>query len=535
MRKTWLRVAVVFHRTRQYLRGITRETWLRIVVVLHRTRGYLRRTVGKTSFKVAVILALILSPIGIGWIYQRMTAFPKEITIAAGPKGDLYHSLSKALRKEIIKDNPEVEVHIVETKGSLENLLRLRAGMADFAMYQPSTFEVLSERRPDIVKETEERVAAAEAPLPPRPRGAEEIRFVANLYSMPAHFIVRCDAHIKNPAHLNGKTVSYGVNAMSLVLRQHFGLQKELDEDVPIDQIEQAFRNGTLDAAFITVGVQSPVFENLFDRGKCDLLPIPHAQAIAKNHISMSYYPIPKGFYGAQSSIVPSNKVETVALAAQLLTRSDVHAGFVEEVTRIVLSQEFLKDNQLEELFDDQDSKFARKKPHFATHAGALNFYEPELKPLLPSEFVGSMEAMRQFAGSLLIAAFFALRWLKQRRLKKKEHKLDRFIRKLLDIEQEQVALGTSGRADDVERLQKLVAAVTSLSQDALREFSARELNEDRAPEYFIDMAHDLNSKIDAKISRQRLDKQFAELADAISGRNGLTPERKRGPNDLSP
>ena len=74
-----------------------------------------------------------------------------------------------------------------------------------------------------------------------------------------------------------------------------------------------------------------------------------------------------------------------------------------------------------------------------------------------------------------------------------------------------------------MERLQKLVADVTSLRQDALREFSVRELNEDRAPEYFIDMAHDLNSKIDAKISRQWLDKRFDELGEAASARNRPT------------
>ena len=165
------------------------------------------------------------------------------------------------------------------------------------------------------------------------------------------------------------------------------------------------------------------------------------------------------------------------------------------------------------------------KKPHFPTHSGALNVYEPELKPLLPSEFVGAIEGMRQFVASLVIAVFLGVRWLTRMRLKKREHRLDRFIRALLDIERRQLSLDASADANDVERLQKLLDEVTLLRQDALQQFSAHELNEDRAPECFIEMAHDLSSKMDAKISRQRLDKRFVELGEAISAQNRPTTD----------
>ncbi|MHC4398969.1 MAG: hypothetical protein ACYTG0_04745 [Planctomycetota bacterium] len=40
----------------------------------------------------------------------------------------------------------------------------------------------------------------------------------------------------------------------------------------------------------------------------------------------------------------------------------------------------------------------------------------------------------------------------------------------------------------------------------------------------FLEMCHALSDKVNAKISRQRLDKRFDELADAISARNKPTP-----------
>ena len=56
---------------------------------------------------------------------------------------------------------------------------------------------------------------------------------------------------------------------------------------------------------------------------------------------------------------------------------------------------------------------------------------------------------------------------------------------------------------------------MTFLRQTALREFSIHELNEDRGADCFIEMCHDLSNKINAKISRQRLDSVMHCLIEA--------------------
>jgi len=182
-------------------------------------------------------------------------------------------------------------------------------------------------------------------------------------------------------------------------------------------------------------------------------------------------------------------------------------------VARIVLSEEFLKENDLGELFAG-GREFARKNPEFPMHPGAQSFYEPELKPLLPTDFVEATEGIRSFAVSVLIAVFLGYRWLRQRRAKKKEHKLDRFIHGLIEIEQQQVALDPGSNANDVESLQKLLDKVTFLRQEVLGQFSAHELNEEPGVDCFLEMCHALSDRIDAKILRQQLDKRFVELAD---------------------
>ena len=500
-----------------------RKTWLEAVVSFPKALpAYLPRT-RSGWFKVGVISALILSPIAIGWAYRATTALPEEIAVATGQEGGLYYPLCERLaaniENKLKEDGLDVKVDPFKTKGSLENLLRLQAGKVDFALYQPSTLEVLSEHDPRTVANAKEK-----AGLLPNAPETSNIRFVANLYSQPAHFIVRRDAGIKGPADLPGKRVHFGKDAMCFVLRQYFGLGEiPLPEDVDklqLDDVVDKLHKGELDATFISVGARADIFKTLAQQGKCDILSIPQAEALAANRLSMSRHTIPQGMYGALPSLLPSHDVKSVALPAQLLTRENVSAGLVEAVTRIVLSEEFLKENGLGELFGDR--AFARKNPEFPIHDGARHFYEPQFKPLLPTDFVESTEGMRSFAVSVLIAVFVGVQWLRRRKLKNTEHRLDRFIRSLLQIERRQVSLDTGSGADHLKSLQKLLDEVTFLRDNGLGQFSAYELNEERGVDCFLELCHALTNKINAKISRQRLDKRFDELTDAIN--RGNTP-----------
>jgi hypothetical protein len=150
-------------------------------------------------------------------------------------------------------------------------------------------------------------------------------------------------------------------------------------------------------------------------------------------------------------------------------------------------------------------------------HQGAEDVYNPEL---LPVELVEWTEDIRSFIFSVLIAAFFGVRWFRQRSVKEKERKLDGYIQSLLEIEQQQLSLA----GGEVETLQKLLDKVSSLKQEALGTFAAHELNDVRAAECFIGMCHALSDKINAKISRQQLDKRLGELVSAIGMASGPTP-----------
>lgn len=453
--------------------------------------------------KIALVVFVVLLPVIIHQAYRRITALPKTLTLATGPMSGRYNQLTRRLAAKIESRFPTT-VKLVPSGGSLENLKLLAEGKVDFALYQPGTVDALD-------------VSA-------RPN-TQNVRFIANLYLQPVHFIVRRGAGIEGPADLPDKRVALGLPnsgdyAASRVLLDHFDIGEESinAEYLEYADVKRRFEAGTLDAAFITVGVQAPVFSELLLTHGCDVIDVPYTKALTTKNAAMAEYTIPAGLYSAGPDAMPARDVHTVALGAQLLTRQDVPSNLVEKMTQTVLGEDFLKENHLGELIAG-GLDFARQRPEFAVHPGAEGFYNPHLRPLLDVDFVEATEGLRSFVVSVLIAVFLGVRWFNQKRVKKKEHKLDRYVRSLLEIERRQVPLDDTADADDAESLEDLLDEVTFLRQKALGAFTAHELTEDRAAECFVQMCHALSDKINAKISRQRIDRRLSQIAEKLGGR----------------
>jgi hypothetical protein len=293
----------------------------------------------------------------------------------------------------------------------------------------------------------------------------------------------------------------------------------EYDEENYYTEVLKGFDSGTLDAAIITIGEEADIFQDLVQRGQCEILGIPHCTALTSKHVYLTKYTIPAGRYGVGQNARPETDIETVATSAQLLTRADAPSHLVNAVARIVLDKDFARENHLKELFDDQGFAFAQQKPEFRVHKGALQVYGPAFD----ISMFESLDAAYSLSASGILLLFVGYRWMQNRRVRKREHKLDRYIRALLDIEKRQTQLDRrfAATGEEIGKLQDLLDEVTALRQEALGEFTAHELEEDRASDCFISMCHALSNKINAKLSRQRFDILLTQL---------LSQEREGGP-----
>lgn len=446
-----------------------------------------------------LLLAILVSvPFGLHRLYRSMTALPETIHIATGVEGGRYREVMEALGRELASRTGSSHA-FRETSGTLENMELVTKGDVDFALVQ-SGVQV------------------------PAELDSDNLRCVGNIYSESVLLLIRRGSDIEDGTQLTGRTVSLGLKqsgdyAAAILILDHLGLSQDEINPRFLDysDIIDGFRNGSLDAAIVVVGLNADMLYTLADEQLVNIVSIPYAKAFASHHLSYHTVDIAAGTFQTHPQALPVDTIETVAVTSQLITREDVSNQLVLEMTKIVTDQRFQRDMQLGELFS-KGADFARHRPSHTLHSGAIECYEPELKPLLPPDFVEATEGMRSFVVSSLIAIWLFLRWYRDHRSREEEHRLDAYIRTLMDIERRQMDLDEGDPTSDIKLLQQMLDEVTRLRQDALGELNAQELNDDPAAASFLDMCHALSEKISAKLTRQRFDAGLQQLAAQLTG-----------------
>lgn len=454
----------------------------------------------KTIFTLTIVVGLLLLPFAVHWGYRAATSLPSQVTIATGPEGGAYRELAESLARHL-NDTHGVNVSLVHTSGSSENVQLLGEARVDLA------FAMAIPGEPNRVKKKPD---------------TSRIAFVANAYSEVIHLVVRNDEDIKSVSDLRSKRIALGEknsgnHLMALLTIRHCGLSPNEIEPVhsTYPQIIEGLRDGTIDGAIISAGVRAPIYRQLASSQHCRILSLPYSKALASQHLLLSEFQIPAGRYQSLPSPIPATEIATVATRAQLLTRVGVPSNLVKAVTATVLNAGFQQRNALTEL-GETGKQFAQSTPQFKVHPGVQEFYSPELRPLLNPEFVDSTESLRSFVVSLLIAAYLGYRWFKDHQMRKDEHRLDGYIRALMEIETRQIDIDGSADAKQVEALESMLDEVTLLRQEVLKDFSAHELRDDRAADCFLEMCHAISDKIAAKLLRQRLAQGFVELSSKL-------------------
>lgn len=448
--------------------------------------------------RIGGILLLVATPVIGYWVYQQWTAAPQIITIASGSEGGAYFEVATRLANDL-RQQRQIEVRVLKTSGSIENIQRLVEGKVDFALYQPSAMESFQDDKAQSLV-------------------TSEVSTVANLYLQVVHLVVHSKSGISLPEQLRGKTVSVGLprsgdHAMAKLIFREYGISMDEVNKLHLDygELPAKFREGKLDAAILCVGTNAPILNRLFADPDIRVVGIPHADSMVLKNLSLFPSKIPPGLYRADPDR-PASSISTISTGAQLLTRKSMHQGLVSDVTLLATNPDFARSNGFSDLFAE-GRDFAKRRPEFPIHPGATAVYSPNFDI---GQFEG-WEALYSLLASGVIGAVIAMQWIRKMRIQSQEHRLDHYIHQLLGIERKQLDLDEEDSTDGRVELQRLLDEVTFLRQEALKEFTAHELNEDPAAECFIGMCADLSAKINAKISRQRLDFWMKQMADKLS------------------
>lgn len=459
---------------------------------------------------VVVIALLILTPFLIRWGYLHFTALRDEIRMATGPEHGEWRELSLNLKRSIESKTP-VAVGAPLTEGSVQHLELLQgdpeAERVDFALYMRGSRRL---KHPDA------------PPLDPPPM------LVGNLYSDYTFFLVRRDLHesgdLCTPEDLDNReagSIPFRVAVGALktgehtiaqaILDYYFGDERGKFTELPLNYtaVEDRFKSDELDAALITAGPQAPIFENLIQSGSCVVAEIPHVDAIVMKNVGLKKVQVPQGLFRYGKDDIPGKPMSTVASQTMLLTREDTDSKMVEEVARILLSEDFIQDNQLFEL-SQGGAAYATANPEFALHPGALRVYDPGLKPLVDPDFMEFTENFRSFGVSLLIGGFLVYQWYKRSRDRRIDHRLDEYFAELLAID------GSTWEVVDdthhAEKLQESLLRVIALRNEALGEFSAKDFEEDTAADSFLHLCDSVADGFRSHLARLQMQQGFRQL-----------------------
>lgn len=394
---------------------------------------------GGASF--GLLLGLILGTINDTKSYR--------LKVAVGdPLGESY-ILSEAIEKTVEAHHPKIQVELVATGGTSDNLRLLEAGEVD--------------------------LATAQADVTP---GASA-RTVAVLYRDLFQLVVKENSGINQFTDLSGKPIglqqSGGQFRSFLEVAAHYGLQPTDfsfvgDSDQAADE---AFQQNRVQAVFRVRAPGNQSVADLVQKYRGQLVAIEQANAMRIKYPAFQADEIPQGAYQGNPP-VPATDLNTVGVERLLLANHTVPDRVIREITAIVNEHRQALTNQIQvesvkplvaSIRDPRQSG----EVDVPIHQGALNYYERNEPSFVQenADFLALLLTVALLGGSWL---WEFKKWIERR----KKDFADRYIEEAVHLMKE---------GDDPETKQRKLdqvfrEAATNLVEEKISQESFRTFNE---------------------------------------------------------
>lgn len=278
-----------------------------------------RRRALQSAAAGVVVLALLLwwlLPVG-GEEQPR-----GKVTFATGVSTGVYQTYGEMLKRDLSRDLPDVDVQLLETRGSPDNVERLARGRATFA------------------------IAATDAVAAYRGKDAGRLRACARLYDDYMQLIVPQGSKVRSARDLRGLRVGVGDNGSGVQLITR-GLIKaaglDFDKDITavrsgIDTMPALLRKGKLDAFFWSGGLPTTAVRTLAREYPIRLVQLGDLTgALHRQGGVTRYYRAATVPADAYQEIRQADDVKTIAVPNLLVTTDRVDPDLAKGVTRTVI------------------------------------------------------------------------------------------------------------------------------------------------------------------------------------------------------
>lgn len=232
---------------------------------------------------------------------------PRSLTIAAGQPGGAYHAFATKYAKFLAKE--KIELNIIATAGSMENITLLNDGTVDLAFIQGGTASEVK---------------------------ASQIEALGSIYFEPLWLFHRSDLTLDRLGSLENLRVAIGPRGSgTLALVTKLLAENQLDSshldllELETTEAARQLASGELDAAFFVSRADTDIINTLIRSKNLALASFERARAYETRLRYLSAVTIPEGSQDLVNNL-PSRDIKLVAPSASLAVNSEIHPAIVD-------------------------------------------------------------------------------------------------------------------------------------------------------------------------------------------------------------
>ena len=266
--------------------------------------------------KIGYILSLLLFLLfALVWFFVVKQAPVNNLAIAAGHKGSESYDIAEAIADIAHKYHPDINIEVLETDGSGQNMHLVEEGLVQLATVQADT---------DM---------------------AADARLIAELYPDAFQLLVRADSDIYSVADLKDHRIALptkgsGQYKTFWYLANHFGLtESDIDhKSMSSDAADFAILEGAVDAVFRVRAPGTASILKLIEAGDMRLIPIIQAEALQLEQPALESGIVPIGSYRGFPAL-PDTDLPTAVVQRLLISNKSLDDELVNRITSILFER----------------------------------------------------------------------------------------------------------------------------------------------------------------------------------------------------
>jgi TRAP transporter TAXI family solute receptor len=234
---------------------------------------------------------------------------PRQVTLATGQENSAYEQFGRQYAALLAKNG--IQVTLVRSLGSQDNLQRLADGRADIGFVQSgSTNEAQAERR-GLVS-------------------------LGSLFTEPVWLFLRAPLKVDRMTQLRGLRINVGPEGTGVprLFRQLLDVNGVAPQELKLSSLENtpatmALLAGQVDGLVFSSAPEAPLVQMLLQTPGIKLFDFTRAEAYARRLPFLTHVVLPRGIVDLGHDI-PSRDYQLIAPTATLVARADLHPALVD-------------------------------------------------------------------------------------------------------------------------------------------------------------------------------------------------------------